>query len=92
MTNPRCLTGGIGPTDQLNIVKNSTDGETMIKSDSWINLPVGYNLNDHVGVRKSLSNLCMFTRIADPGNRPMSRLRIPMSSFTTTTMHGTTRF
>lgn len=22
----------------------------MIGSDSWINLPVGYNLNDHVGV------------------------------------------
>ncbi|KAK0612791.1 cellobiose dehydrogenase [Bombardia bombarda] len=40
---------GIGPTDQLNIVKNTTDGETMIASDSWINLPVGYNLNDHVG-------------------------------------------
>jgi cellobiose dehydrogenase (acceptor) len=38
--------------DQLNIVKNSTvDGPTMIASDQWINLPVGYNLNDHVGVR-----------------------------------------
>jgi cellobiose dehydrogenase (acceptor) len=42
--------GGIGPTDQLNVVKNSTDGPTMISSDQWINLPVGYNLNDHVGV------------------------------------------
>lgn len=42
--------GGIGPTDQLNVVKNSTDGPTMIASDSWINLPVGYNLDDHVGV------------------------------------------
>lgn len=41
--------GGIGPTDQLNIVKNSTDGPTMIDSAQWINLPVGYNLNDHVG-------------------------------------------
>ncbi|KAK3386881.1 cellobiose dehydrogenase [Podospora didyma] len=40
---------GIGPTDQLNIVKNSADGPTMIGNDSWINLPVGYNLNDHVG-------------------------------------------
>jgi len=40
---------GIGPTDQLNVVKNSTDGPTMISSDQWINLPVGYNLNDHVG-------------------------------------------
>jgi cellobiose dehydrogenase (acceptor) len=37
--------------DQLNIVKNSTvDGPTMIVSDQWINLPVGHNLNDHVGV------------------------------------------
>ncbi|KAK4156344.1 cellobiose dehydrogenase [Chaetomidium leptoderma] len=40
---------GIGPTDQLNIVKNSTDGPTMISSEQWINLPVGHNLNDHVG-------------------------------------------
>ncbi|KAI0521074.1 cellobiose dehydrogenase [Xylaria bambusicola] len=40
---------GIGPTDQLNIVKNSKDGPTMTSSDSWINLPVGYNLDDHVG-------------------------------------------
>ncbi|KAI8632713.1 cellobiose dehydrogenase [Xylariaceae sp. FL1651] len=40
---------GIGPTDQLNIVKKSADGPTMIASDSWINLPVGYNLDDHVG-------------------------------------------
>lgn len=42
--------GGIGPTDQLNIVKGSSDGSTMISSDKWINLPVGYNLDDHVGV------------------------------------------
>ncbi|KAI1506028.1 cellobiose dehydrogenase [Biscogniauxia marginata] len=40
---------GIGPKDQLDVVKNSTDGATMISQDSWINLPVGYNLNDHVG-------------------------------------------
>lgn len=24
----------------------------MISSDQWINLPVGYNLNDHVGVSR----------------------------------------
>jgi cellobiose dehydrogenase (acceptor) len=43
--------GGIGPADQLRIVNNSRiDGPTMISSDQWINLPVGYNLNDHVGV------------------------------------------
>ncbi|KAK4140930.1 cellobiose dehydrogenase [Dichotomopilus funicola] len=40
---------GIGPTDQLKVVQNSTDGPTMISSDQWIDLPVGYNLNDHVG-------------------------------------------
>ncbi|KAF4549314.1 Dehydrogenase-like protein [Elsinoe fawcettii] len=38
---------GIGPTDQLNIVKSSTDGATMIPSSQWLNLPVGSNLNDH---------------------------------------------
>ncbi|KAH9859347.1 hypothetical protein IAQ61_011128, partial [Plenodomus lingam] len=40
---------GIGPKDQLTIVKNSTiDGATFINESSWINLPVGQNLNDHV--------------------------------------------
>ncbi|KAF1937015.1 cellobiose dehydrogenase [Clathrospora elynae] len=40
---------GIGPKDQLNVVKNSAnDGATMIKDSDWINLPVGQNLNDHV--------------------------------------------
>lgn len=39
---------GIGPTDQLNIVKGSAiDGASMIPSAQWINLPVGYNLDDH---------------------------------------------
>ncbi|KAK1756220.1 putative cellobiose dehydrogenase precursor [Echria macrotheca] len=43
------LRSGIGPKDQLDIVKNSVvDGPTMISNDSWINLPVGYNLDDHV--------------------------------------------
>ncbi|KAF2465230.1 cellobiose dehydrogenase-like protein [Lindgomyces ingoldianus] len=40
---------GIGPKDQLQIVKNSVqDGPSMINSTEWINLPVGQNLNDHV--------------------------------------------
>ncbi|KAF2728141.1 cellobiose dehydrogenase [Polyplosphaeria fusca] len=44
------LRSGIGPTDLLNVVKSSPiDGSTMISSDQWINLPVGNNLNDHVG-------------------------------------------
>jgi cellobiose dehydrogenase (acceptor) len=43
------LRSGIGPTDQLEIVKNSEkDGPTMISNSSWINLPVGYNLDDHL--------------------------------------------
>ncbi|KAI8630651.1 carbohydrate-binding module family 1 protein [Xylariaceae sp. FL1651] len=42
------MRSGIGPADQLAIVKNSTDGPTMISNTSWINLPVGYNLDDHV--------------------------------------------
>ncbi|KAI6760392.1 hypothetical protein HG530_009252 [Fusarium avenaceum] len=42
------LRSGIGPEDQLNIVANSSrDGNSMIKKDDWINLPVGYNLEDH---------------------------------------------
>ncbi|KAL3467686.1 hypothetical protein BJX64DRAFT_273740 [Aspergillus heterothallicus] len=39
---------GIGPEDQLNVVKNSAlDGESMINETDWINLPVGENLMDH---------------------------------------------
>ncbi|KAH8881997.1 cellobiose dehydrogenase [Thozetella sp. PMI_491] len=38
---------GIGPKDQLDIVKGADTG--MIASDQWITLPVGYNLYDHVG-------------------------------------------
>ncbi|AEO69014.1 7e45c51e-662f-416f-b7f7-870b6473ba8f [Thermothielavioides terrestris] len=42
------LRSGIGPSDQLQVVQNSTiDGPTMINSTSWIPLPVGYNLDDH---------------------------------------------
>ncbi|KAK0708434.1 cellobiose dehydrogenase [Lasiosphaeris hirsuta] len=42
------LRSGIGPTDQLDIVAGSKDGETFIAKDQWINLPVGYNLIDHL--------------------------------------------
>ena len=41
-------TGGIGPTDQLEVIQESTDGPTFIAKDQWINLPVGYNLIDHL--------------------------------------------
>ncbi|KAF1959806.1 cellobiose dehydrogenase [Byssothecium circinans] len=48
---------GIGPTDMLNVVKgSSSDGATMIAQDQWINLPVGYNLNDHVGTDIQISH------------------------------------
>nr|ADT70776.1 cellobiose dehydrogenase [Hypoxylon haematostroma] len=40
---------GIGPNDQLEVVANSaSDGKSFIAKDSWINLPVGHNLVDHV--------------------------------------------
>ncbi|KAI1756363.1 cellobiose dehydrogenase [Xylaria castorea] len=42
------MRSGIGPIDQLDVVKSSKDGPSMIGSDAWINLPVGYNLVDHV--------------------------------------------
>lgn len=41
------LRSGIGPPDQLAIVSNSTDRPTMIASNAWIDVPVGYNLDDH---------------------------------------------
>jgi cellobiose dehydrogenase (acceptor) len=42
--------GGIGPTDQLEVVQTSTDGPTMINETDWLILPVGYNLDDHLNV------------------------------------------
>jgi len=48
------LRSGIGPQDQLDVVKASTDGPTMIDSESWVNVPVGYNLDDHLNVCLSL--------------------------------------
>ena len=37
---------GIGPQDQLETVYGA-EGDKMISSESWINLPVGQNLDDH---------------------------------------------
>ncbi|KAK0865739.1 hypothetical protein LTS02_005204 [Friedmanniomyces endolithicus] len=37
---------GIGPQDQLEIVQ-AAEGSKMVKSSEWLNLPVGYNLDDH---------------------------------------------
>ncbi|EMR89102.1 putative cellobiose dehydrogenase protein [Botrytis cinerea BcDW1] len=47
---------GIGPTDQLNVVLTSTDGPTMINSSYWYNLPVGYNLDDHLNTDVQISH------------------------------------
>lgn len=40
--------GGIGPQDQLQVVAGSKDGPTFSPTSDWINLPVGYNLIDHL--------------------------------------------
>ncbi|KAJ9137225.1 Fungal cellulose binding domain-containing protein [Pleurostoma richardsiae] len=43
------MRSGVGPADQLQVVQGSEeDGATMIGNASWIDLPVGYNLDDHV--------------------------------------------
>lgn len=47
---------GIGPTDQLQVVQSSTDGPTMINQTQWINLPVGYNLDDHLNTDTVISH------------------------------------
>jgi cellobiose dehydrogenase (acceptor) len=52
------FSGGIGPTDQLQVVQTSTDGPTMINSSYWINTPVGYNLDDHLNVCTNTSSYC----------------------------------
>jgi len=50
------LRSGIGPSDQLAVVNASTDGPTMIGSKSWINVPVGYNLDDHLNTDTVISH------------------------------------
>ncbi|EKD14751.1 choline dehydrogenase [Drepanopeziza brunnea f. sp. 'multigermtubi' MB_m1] len=47
MSTPRLLfNSGIGPTEQINIVKSSPTGVTVPESD-WISLPVGVGIKDH---------------------------------------------
>ncbi|KAI0525889.1 fungal cellulose binding domain-containing protein [Xylaria bambusicola] len=50
------MRSGIGPEDQLDVVKTSTDGPTMIGNSSWIKLPVGHSLNDHVNTDTVISH------------------------------------
>ncbi|KXH25494.1 fungal cellulose binding domain-containing protein [Colletotrichum simmondsii] len=38
---------GIGPKDQLEIVQKA-EGDVLIDSAQWIDVPVGYNLDDHL--------------------------------------------
>ena len=49
---PRILfTSGIGPTDQINIAKSNPDvGSLVPASSSWLNLPVGYNVQDNPSI------------------------------------------
>lgn len=65
---------GIGPTDQLTIVKNSVqDGPSFINQSQWINLPVGQNLNDHVNVSRSSTFIAIFANnISDRSCRQAS--------------------
>ena len=83
--------GGIGPADQLRIVNNSRiDGPTMIPSDQWINLPVGYNLNDHVGVSiQRARGFARRMRLLTLRGRLTSKSHIRTSSSTTSTVRGT---
>ncbi|KAG9229698.1 putative cellobiose dehydrogenase [Amylocarpus encephaloides] len=47
---------GIGPQDQLEVVKSSIDGTSMIDQSQWINLPVGYGLSDHLNTDTVISH------------------------------------
>lgn len=47
MSSPRILfNSGIGPSDQINIVKSGNTGVTLPPETDWINLPVGF-VRDH---------------------------------------------
>lgn len=48
MSSPRLLfNSGIGPTEQINIVKSGNTAVTLPAEEDWINLPVGF-VRDHV--------------------------------------------
>lgn len=83
------LRSGIGPQDQLQIVNSSAiDGPTYISSNQWINLPVGYNLEDHTNV--SL-RLLLFQVPYTNALRPISLSATPALSSTTSTRHSMTQ-
>lgn len=47
---------GIGPTSELQTVLSSVEGKSMINQSQWIDLPVGYNLNDHLNTDTVVSH------------------------------------
>lgn len=47
---------GIGPKDMLDVVASSSDAKVMVNSTSWINLPVGQGLNDHLNTDTVISH------------------------------------
>ncbi|KAK2629463.1 hypothetical protein QTJ16_000283 [Diplocarpon rosae] len=55
-TSKLLFRSGIGPTDQLEVVLNSSEGASMINSSYWLNLPVGHNLDDHLNTDTVISH------------------------------------
>lgn len=60
LQTPRLLfQSGIGPTDQINLVKGNTDAASRLPPQSdWINLPVGYNAQDNPSINVSIRSSC----------------------------------
>jgi len=55
-TSKILMRSGIGPADQLAVVKSSADGPNMIDESQWLNLPVGENLHDHTSTDVVIHN------------------------------------
>lgn len=48
MSTPRVLfNSGIGPSEQINIVKSGSTGVTLPPESDWLDLPVGLEVKDH---------------------------------------------
>jgi len=55
-TSKILMRSGIGPADQLAVVKSSADGPNMIDESQWLDLPVGKNLHDHTSTDVVIHN------------------------------------
>ncbi|CAL3966250.1 unnamed protein product [Diplocarpon coronariae] len=55
-TSKLLFRSGIGPKDQLEVVRSSSEGLSLINSTYWLDLPVGYNLDDHFNTDTVLSH------------------------------------